>query len=153
MAARLRTPPDREAWAVGCEDVLVYHEASRSSPVALACVCELRMLSETLLSCHWEAVCGCGCSSRRLCFSLEQSRAVGLADEGTGTIQREKKVKSLSRARLFATLWTVACQALLVHGIFQARTLEWVAISFSRGSSHPRDRTWVSRIVNRRFTV
>ena len=28
-----------------------------------------------------------------------------------------------------------------VHGIFQARVLEWVAISFSRGSSWPRDRT------------
>ena len=28
-----------------------------------------------------------------------------------------------------------------VHGIFQARVLEWVAISFSRGSSQPRDRT------------
>ena len=40
-----------------------------------------------------------------------------------------------------------------VHGIFQARVLEWVAISFSRGSSRPRDRTWVSRIVGRRFTV
>ena len=31
-----------------------------------------------------------------------------------------------------------------VHGIFQARVLEWVAISFSRGSSRPRDRTQVS---------
>ena len=31
-----------------------------------------------------------------------------------------------------------------VHGIFQARILEWVAISFSRGTSQPRDRTWVS---------
>ena len=30
-----------------------------------------------------------------------------------------------------------------VHGIFQARTLEWVAISFSSGSSRPRDRTWL----------
>ena len=29
-----------------------------------------------------------------------------------------------------------------VHGIFQARILEWVAISLSRGSSPPRDRTW-----------
>ena len=28
-----------------------------------------------------------------------------------------------------------------LHGIFQARILEWVAISFSRGSSQPRDRT------------
>ena len=40
-----------------------------------------------------------------------------------------------------------------VHGIFQARMLEWVAISFSRGTSQPRDRTWVSCIVGRRFTV
>ena len=40
-----------------------------------------------------------------------------------------------------------------VHGIFQARTLEWVAISFFRGSSRPRDWTWVSRIVGRRFTI
>ena len=40
-----------------------------------------------------------------------------------------------------------------VHGIFQARVLEWVAISFSRGSSRPRDWTQVFRIVGRRFTV
>ena len=37
-----------------------------------------------------------------------------------------------------------------VHGILQARILEWVAISFSRGSSRPRDRTQVSCIVGRR---
>ena len=29
-----------------------------------------------------------------------------------------------------------------VHGILQAKILEWVAISFSRGSSQPRDQTW-----------
>ena len=40
-----------------------------------------------------------------------------------------------------------------VHGIFQARILEWVAISFSRRSSQPRDWTRVSRIVGRRFTI
>ena len=40
-----------------------------------------------------------------------------------------------------------------VHGIFQARVLEWIAISFSRGSSQPRDQTQVSRIVDRHFTV
>ena len=39
------------------------------------------------------------------------------------------------------------------HGIFQARILEWVVISFSRGSSWPRDRTQVSHIVGRSFTV
>ena len=40
-----------------------------------------------------------------------------------------------------------------VHGILQARVLEWVAISFSRGSSQPRDRTQVSRTAGRRFTI
>ena len=40
-----------------------------------------------------------------------------------------------------------------VHGIFQARILEWVAISFSRGSSRPRDRTQVSYIIGRCFTI
>ena len=39
------------------------------------------------------------------------------------------------------------------HGIFQARVLEWVAISFSRGFSQPKDQTWVSRIVGRCFTI
>ena len=39
--------------------------------------------------------------------------------------QLKVKVKSLSRVRLFVTPWIVA------HGIFQARVLEWVAISFS----------------------
>ena len=38
-----------------------------------------------------------------------------------------------------------------VHGIFQARLLEWVAISFSRGSSRPRDRSLVSYITGRFF--
>ena len=40
-----------------------------------------------------------------------------------------------------------------VHGIFQAIVLEWIAISFSSGSSQPRDGTQVSHIVDRRFTV
>ena len=43
-----------------------------------------------------------------------------------------------SRVRLCATLWTVGSS---VHGILQARILEWVAIFFSRGSSPPKDGT------------
>ena len=38
------------------------------------------------------------------------------------------------------------------HGIFQARILGWVAISFSRGSSRPKNRTQVSRIAGSFFT-
>ena len=40
-----------------------------------------------------------------------------------------------------------------VHGIFQARVLEWIAIPFSRVSSWPRDRIQVSHIAGRFFTV
>ena len=40
-----------------------------------------------------------------------------------------------------------------VHGIFQARVLEWVAISFSKGSSQPRDRTQVSCTADKCFTI
>ena len=40
-----------------------------------------------------------------------------------------------------------------VCGISQARILEWVAISFSRGSSPPRDQIWVSYLVDGFFTT
>jgi len=40
-----------------------------------------------------------------------------------------------------------------VHGILQARVLEWVAMPSSRGSSGPRDRTQVLRIAGRFFTT
>ena len=40
-----------------------------------------------------------------------------------------------------------------IHGILQARALEWVASPFSRGSSQPRDGTQVSHIAGRRFAL
>ena len=40
-----------------------------------------------------------------------------------------------------------------VHGIPQARILEWVAIPFSRGSSLSRDQIWVSCVAGRVFTI
>ena len=40
-----------------------------------------------------------------------------------------------------------------IHGIFQPRVVEWVAISFSKGSSQPRDRTQVSHTAGRRFNL
>ena len=39
-----------------------------------------------------------------------------------------------------------------VHEILQARIMEWIAISFSRGSSQPRDQTQVSRLADRFLT-
>ena len=46
------------------------------------------------------------------------------------------------------TPWTVAC-----HGISKARILEWVAISFFRGSSRSRDRIHISCIAGGFFTT
>ena len=57
----------------------------------------------------------------------------------------------LSHIQLFATLWTVAHQAPLSMGILQARILEWIVISFSRGSSQSRDQVFC--IAGRFFTV
>ena len=53
---------------------------------------------------------------------------------------------------------TQSCPALcnpldyILHGILQARILEWVAIHFSRESSQPRDQTQVSHIAGVLFT-
>ena len=54
---------------------------------------------------------------------------------------------------LFVTPWNVACQSSSVYGISQARILEWVAISSSRGSYRPMDWTQVFYIVGRLFTT
>ena len=59
----------------------------------------------------------------------------------------------LGCVRLFATPQTVDHQAPLSMGILQARKLEGVATSSSRGSSQARDQTQVSRIAGRFFTV
>ena len=56
------------------------------------------------------------------------------------------KWKSLSHVRLRNPM------DYTVHGILQARILEWVAFPFSRGSSQPRDWTQVSLTAGRFFT-
>ena len=62
------------------------------------------------------------------------------------------KAKSLSHVRLCDPM-DCSQPGFSVHGIFQARVPKWVAISFPRGSSWPRDRTQASRIAGRRFTL
>ena len=54
------------------------------------------------------------------------------------------KVESESRS--------VVSDSLQPHGLLQARTLEWVAFPFSRGSSQPRDRTQASCIAGKFYT-
>ena len=62
-------------------------------------------------------------------------------------------VKSLSCVWLFATPWTVGRQAPPSMGFSRQEYWSGVAISFSRGSSWPRDWTQVSRIAGRCFNL
>ena len=60
-------------------------------------------------------------------------------------------------SHVFATPWTIQstlCNRMdyTVHGILQARILEWVTVSFSRGPSKPRDQTQVSHTAGIFFT-
>ena len=59
----------------------------------------------------------------------------------------------LCHIRLFATPWTVAHQDPLSMGILQARTLEWVAMPSSKGSSQPSDWTHISHIAGGFITI
>ena len=59
-------------------------------------------------------------------------------------------------AQLCLTLWypmDCSLPGSSFHGTFQARVLEWAAISFSRESSRTRDQTQISCIVGRCFTI
>ena len=53
-------------------------------------------------------------------------------------------VKSLQSCSTFCNPMGYSPPGSTLHGIFQGRTLEWVAMLFSRGPSQPRDRTHVS---------
>ena len=99
-------------------------------------------------------------------FLSEHWPTLAALAKGTTTCHFEEKgvcvcasvCESLSHIRLFVTPWTWGCKpwSLLgssVHEILQARILERVAISFSRGSSQPRDRTRVSCIAGEFFTT
>ena len=68
--------------------------------------------------------------------------------------------RSVSQSVLVAQLWLTLCDPMdcsppgsSVHGILQARILEWVANPFSTGFSQPRDQAWVSPIAGRFFTI
>ena len=68
-------------------------------------------------------------------------------------VESEKKVLVLQTCPTLCDPMDCNPPGSSVHGILQARILEWVAIPFSRGSSRPGDRTWVSCIAGRFFTI
>ena len=78
--------------------------------------------------------------------------------------RNQTPVSSLLSETVVVVLVTQSCPTLCdctdyrppgssIHGILQARILEWVAIPFSRGSSRPRDQTQASYTASRFFTI
>ena len=71
-------------------------------------------------------------------------------------IENKKTLLKVLATQSLLNLWDPLCHSRpgsSVHGILQARILEWVAMLFSRGSSWPGDQTWVSQIAGRFFTI
>ena len=78
-----------------------------------------------------------------------------LLNHFTVHLKLKQHCKSITKAKVKVTqscptLWDTMDYT--VHGILQARILEWVTVPYSRGSSQPRDRIQVSRIAGRFFT-
>ena len=66
----------------------------------------------------------------------------------TYTTMQARVPSRFSCVRLFATIWTIACQVPLSMGFSSQKTLEWVVMPFSRESFQPRDRFCVSYVLS-----
>ena len=95
--------------------------------------------------CPWESKPGC----QHLAWCVAGLRG-GKQVEG---FYHKRELKAWKERKVAQSCPTLRLPGSYIHGIFQARVLEWVAISFSRGSSRLRDRAQVSRIADRRFTI
>ena len=118
--------------------------------------CRFIILTKVLLSCKVlivrKAVCmwGQGICQKSLYFAFNFA---------VNNIINNYKLTMMLRSSLIAQSCLTLCDPMdcsppgsSLHGILQTRILEWVAISFSRGLSQPRNQTWVSCIAGRFFT-
>ena len=87
------------------------------------------------------------CLIKHLCCTIAQVKSMDILRYLRPELSLVLKVKG-------APLCPTICDCIdyMVHGILQARILEWVAFPFSRGSSQPRDPTQVSCIAGRFFS-
>ena len=87
----------------------------------------------------------------RFCTSLEEFTELNESCYSYGLLWKCKSVRCSVMSLCDHMDYSLPASS--VHGILQARMLEWVAISFSRGSFQPRDQTQVSCITGRFFTI
>ena len=90
--------------------------------------------------------------------SLEKAPMLGKIEGKRG--RRQQRMRWLKSLCLVTQLCPALCDptdcslpGYSVHGISQARILEWVTMPSSRGSSHPRDQTQVSSTAGGFFTI
>ena len=103
---------------------------------------------------HFSLSCiGEGNGNPFLCSCLENPRKGepgGLPSMGSHRVRHDWSNLAAAAAADYTVNYTVNwTENYTVHGIFQARTLEWVAFPVSRGSSQLRDQTQVSRLAGR----
>ena len=92
-------------------------------------------------------------SFRNITFYIQLKNLYGLSTiPFPSSLEKWSEVKWLSHVQLCNPM-DCSPPGSSAHGIFQARILEWVATSFSRVSSRPRDWTQVSCITGRLFTI
>ena len=75
------------------------------------------------------------------------------ANRELGALGAESESESVSHSVMSMSPMDCSPPGFSVHGILQARILEWVVIHFSKGSSQLRDQTQVSRVAGRFFTI
>ena len=174
----LGNPTDRGAWWATVHEVAKESDMTEwlnnNSKVLKECMkIVMNVLCPTPASVHfgyvymtihgWQGTKLCPVSWMLFCLSLFSVgpkasfsflRLRGGSTTSTAIINQpmgSEKSESVSRVQLFVTPWTEAHQALLSMEFF--RQEYWVGgIPFFRGSSQPRDWTWVSCIAGRFFT-
>ena len=95
----------------------------------------------------------CVCKSNTVSLGIQLTQAVKLYCTSELVYQWKMKVLVAQLCLTLCNPTDYSPPGSSVHGILQARILEWVAIPFFRGSSRPKDQTWLSCIASGFFTV
>ena len=114
-----------------------------------------------VLSGLWDHFCSNGIPEHQPgIIRMRETSSDQIGDVTTGTQPQQRAHTQIALRSSVCWKSVLVAQSCLVrlpdssvYGILKTRILEWIAISFSRGSSPPRDRTWVSWIAGRFFSV